>query len=678
MSFALSVSKRDAAWPAAALAAFVFCPAGLPKFFFLGVGIWLASRACGAAARAFGAAALAAALFASAFLLTPVCASQALRPVGLAGSASWFVQLALLGFGCAWLRCALAPPPPLLRHIGALRWRFALLWPLLLVGVYFMPWTADIAYGGDEHYHLKALVVNRLLGLELLRHAGFTLAGLVWFGAGIWLAKRRAGEPASSFRKNFPLILWAMVGLTIAALAPWLYPAGTLAEEFNQNRMLRYPASQPWLGAWLWELTRGDWGTGVLFGYETLRFMPVLAVLLLGVVLAQEPRWRKAPPALPLLGVLVVATVPTLLYHGTLLYLELALLPPLVLLLRNGRRWLLAEPATIAGGDAWWAALTLGFLKDTGIVAAGILWIARGATRGLFLWRRGELNWTVVRAEARVAFVVLGPGLLYLALRALHGSRPYQPHFGNLLDTGLWLQAGSSVGEQFGLLWLPAAAGAVLLAKRGGGARLLAAAVLFGGMWLFHLVEEARWVGPARFNLLLLPAVLTLAWTGLGALLHRRTLILAGLLGLLVGNALLSPVDATGQRAVWGGSGERWYGFTDCLIEMRKLRPGARFALANTPYPYGIGMTQQRIDWWADAANLPVLDPANALVTLRASLEQAGRGNFDFVIFRWDAAPEIEPGHRHAGFTRAFDIPARGGTLTVFKREERGAAVVNP
>jgi len=78
------------------------------------------------------------------------------------------------------------------------------------------------------------------------------------------------------------------------------------------------------------------------------------------------------------------------------------------------------------------------------------------------------------------------------------------------------------------------------------------------------------------------------------------------------------------------------------LIEMRKLRPDARFALANTP------------------------------------LELAGRGNFDFVIFRWDAAPEIEPGHRHVGYIRAFDIPARGGTLTVFKREERGAAVVNP
>lgn len=678
MSLAPIARHRDAAWLAAAFAGFVFWPDGVPKFLFLGAGLWLAGRALGTAAWALGAAGFAAALYATTFLLTPVCASQALRPAGGTGGAAWTVQLALLGFGCGWLRCAAAPPPPLLARVGALRWRFALLWPLLLTGVYFLPWTADIAYGGDEHYHLKALVVNRLLGLDLLRHGGFALAGLAWLGAGVWLTRQLSGETTLSSGGNLSLCLWAAAGLGLAACAPWLYPAGALADEFNQDRMLRYPASQPWLGAWLWELTRGDWGAGVLFSYETLRFMPVLAVLLLGVVLAQEPRWRKAPPALPLLGALVVATVPTLLYHGTLLYLELALLPPLVLLLRAGRRWLLAAPASLAGGDAWWAALTLGFLKETGVVAVGILWLARAATRGLFLRRRGKLNVAAVFAEARVAFVVLGPGLLYLALRALHGSRPYQPHFGNLLDAALWLRAGGAVLEQFGALWLPALAGAVLLARRGGGARLLAAGALFGGMWLFHLVEEPRWVGLARFNLLLLPAVLALAWTGLGALLPRRTLALAALLGLLAGNAALSPVDRTGQRAVWGGSGERWYAFTDCLVEMRKRQPDARFALANTAHIYGIGMTQQRINWPADAVNLPVADPADALVTLRAALEMAGRGNIDFVIFRWDAAPEVAPDHRHAGYARAFDVPSRGGTLTVFAREGQGAAAANP
>lgn len=670
--------RRDGAWLLAAFAAFVLCPWGVPKFLFLGAGLWLAGRALGGAVWTLGATAFAVALYAATFLLTPVCASRALRPAGGADGAAWGVQLALVAFGWVWIRGAVASPPPLLGRIGALRWRFALLWPILLAGVYFLPWTADLAYGGDEHYHFKSLVVNRLLSLELVRHTGFAVAGLGWLAVGIWLAVQQAGRPVASAGDHARWGLWAGAGLAVAAAAPWVYPPATLADDFQQDRMLRYPASQPWLGAWLWELSRGDWGAGILFAFETLRFVPVLAVLLLGLVLVQEPKWRNAPPALPLLGALAVATVPTLLYHGTLFYLELALLPPLLLLLRAGRRWLLAAPGRLAGTDVWWAALTLGFLKDTGVVAMGILWLTRAATRGLLLWRRGELGGAVVRAEARVAFVVLGPGLLYLALRALHGSRPYQPHFGNLLDAGLWLRAVSAVVEQFGVLWLPALVGAVLLARRRGGARLLAVSAVFAAIWLFHLVEDPRWVGLARFNLLLLPAVLALAWTGLSPLLAHRLPAMAVLLGLLAGNAALSPVDAAGQRAVWGGSGERWYAYTDCLIELRRRKPDARFALANTAHTYGIGMTQQRIDWWVDAANLPVADPANALVTLRASLEQAGRGNFDFVIFRWEAAPGVAPDFRHAGFERFFDVPARGGTLTVFARAGQGGPPERP
>lgn len=653
-------------WLAGAVAAFVLFPIGVPKFLFLGAGLWLACRVLGTAAWAMGCAWFAAALFASTFLLTPVCASQALRAAGETAGASLPVQLALLAFGAVWVWLAVAPPPPVLARAGALRWRFALLWPVLLVGANFLPWEADIAYGGDEHYHLKALVVSRLLTGELLRQGGFALAGLVWLGAGVWLAVR------GSSLESRPRIAWALAGLALAACAPWLYVPEMLADAFNQDRMLRYPGSQPWFSAWLWELTRGNWGAGVLFGFDTLRFTPMLAVLLLGLVLAQEPRWRQAPPVLPLLAVLAVATAPTLLYHGTLLYLELALLPPLVLMLRAGRRWLLAAPASLAGSNAWWAALTLGFLKDTGVIAVGILWLTRAAVRGLFLTRRGELNFAALKAEARVAFVTLGPGLLYLALRALHGSRPYQPHLENLLSGGLWLQATRAVLDQFGCLWLPALAGAWLFARRRAWAQLLAASTLFGGIWLFHLVEEPRWVGLARFNLLLLPAVVVLAWEGLGTLLVRRTAALVALLLLLAGNAWLSPVDRTGQRAVWGGSGERWYDYTECLVELRKLKPDARLALANVAHSYGIGMTLQRLDWWADVANLPVAHPTDALANLRAALALAAKGEFDFVVFRWEEMPLVAQDFQQAGFVRLRDYPSRGGTLTVFARGAGG------
>lgn len=667
--------RRELWWLVLAIGGYVFWPGSIPKFFLLGTGLWLACRASQAGTRAIACAAFAAALFATTFLLTPVCASQALRAQGSTNAASPLVQLALLVFGGLWVRAAAVGAPPVLAGVASLRGRVVCLWTALLIGVCFLPWMADIAYGGDEHYHLKALVVSHILGRDLLGHTWFSLLGIAWLGAGVWLATRRAGNlqspsgaPELNQRRLQATCTWACAGLVLAACAPWLYSAAMLSDAFNQDRMLRYPGSQPWLSAWLWEFTRDNLGSGVLFGFEVLRFSSVLAVFVLGLVLVQEMRWRKAAPILPLLGALVAATIPTLHYHSTLLYLELALIPLLVLLLRDARRWLLASPSSLAGSNAWWAALSLGFLKDTGIIAVAILWIARSVVRGTFLTRRCEWSFATVMAEARVCFATLGPGVLYLLLRATHGSRPYQPHFENFLSAEIWLQATRGVAEQFGFLWLPALAGAYLLARRRAWLQLLAAGALFGGMWVFHLVEEPRWVGLARFNLLLLPAVLALAWEGFGALLQRRAIAMSALLLVLVGNALLSPVDRLGQRAVWGGSGERWYDYSDCLQELRKLKPDARLAIANVSYSYGIGMTLQRLDWWTDVSNLPVAAPNDASATLRAALELAAKGTFDFVIFRWDGTPAIAPDHQHAGYVRLRDYSSPGGTLTVFGR----------
>ena len=81
-------------------------------------------------------------------------------------------------------------------------------------------------------------------------------------------------------------------------------------------------------------------------------------------------------------------------------------------------------------------------------------------------------------------------------------------------------------------------------------------------------------------------------------------------------------------------------------------------------------MTLQRLDWWADVMNLPVANPNDAMVTLRAALEMAGRGDFDFVIFRWDGRPEVAPDFHHGNYRRLSDYSSRGGTLTVFVRTQ--------
>ena len=193
-------------------------------------------------------------------------------------------------------------------------------------------------------------------------------------------------------------------------------------------------------------------------------------------------------------------------------------------------------------------------------------------------------------------------------------------------------------------------------------------------LWAAPTKSIGTMPNPRRLLLLclLLPAVLVLAWEGLGALLQRRAATMVALLLLLAGNAWLSPVDHTGHRAVWGGSGERWYGYTDCLADLRKLKHNARLAIANVAHSYGIGMTLQRLDWWVHVSNLPVANPNDALATLQAALTLAAKGEFDFVIFRWETDPPIALDHQHAGYVRMRDYPSQGGTLTVFARRASG------
>jgi hypothetical protein len=69
-----STRRRDSWWFVAAVAAYVFWPGSIPRFFFLGAALWLACRVLTPRALAVGSAGFAAALYATTFLLTPVCA----------------------------------------------------------------------------------------------------------------------------------------------------------------------------------------------------------------------------------------------------------------------------------------------------------------------------------------------------------------------------------------------------------------------------------------------------------------------------------------------------------------------------------------------------------------------------------------------------------------------------
>ena len=627
--------------------------------------------------------------YAFAFLLTPVSLAPFLRPAGLsAGAATLGWQVGLLVVGLGWVYLALRWTGPAGSARVALEGKFVALWAALLVAVHIQAWSVDVTYGGDEHYHMASADVDGVLCHILVSRSGLTWLAIGWGLVGLMLGWRsrtaRAGKSGGGPKTNRRClhrqqeprrpgwgVLWLLAGLLIAGAAPLLtYPSATAQIGLLTERSVRYPAASPWFSALLALPCYESWGGRQPFSFMLLRFVPLLALFIQGLQCGGDQRWRGHSSAVKALAVLGVLSVPTLLYHGTLLYLELPMLPLFWLILRDSRRWFLASPRALARRPAWWGAVLLQFTKDTAIVAIAFLWLARLVWRVWRGWRRRSWSGLAWAGEASLAGVILGPGVLYMALRTLQGTRPYLFQAENLVQIGIWWKALGGLATQFGALWCLAGLGAVCLWRGRQRAAVVLAGLLLVSISAFHFLERHEWVGLARYNLLVLPAVLFLGWEGL-TWLAQRLGAWTGLvcLGLLAANLLGSPLDRHGQRADWGYSGERWYAYSACLADIRREMPEATVALGNMKFPYGIGLITARLGWESvRILQLPPAEGASDLASLAATLEQASARGADYLVYLYEKLPSLGDHARLGHYRKARDYPSRVGGLLLFRR----------
>jgi len=619
---------------------------------------------------------LAVSAYAGAFVLNPVACVAALHPGSLAPRTAallWQAGLVLLGCGWVWLALSgTAAPRADARWPGT---AFVLLWAFALVSVQASALPVDVSYGGDEHYHMDtASAFATLIYFLAIRAPSAVLIGLWLLASAAWFL---AKNPTAPSRRRW-LVGWACAGLVVLGAAAWLaYPIEQLVHPGFAERALRYPATQPWWSALLGVLSYEYWGRGDHLSFGVLRLLPVLGLWWVGLWLASDGRWRSAPLAARLLAVLALTTLPTLLYHGTMLYLELPLVALLLVVLRDARYWLWAPVPRLQGRLTWWAGLGVGLMKETGWVALGCLWLARVLTQGWSFWRRrgrrrpGE-GLAAVGRELALGLAMLGPGALYLLLRGQLGFRPYALHLGNVLLPGLWEQAGRALIAQFGWLWVLAIAGLVCLFQARRYGVLVATGTVFLGIGALHFLEDPKWVGLGRFNLLLLPVVWVWAWELLTRLRRRRPrLSLALVIGLLLGNWAGRPIDLLGRRADWGGSGERWYDWSACLAEIRDRQPTASVLVGNTSPPYALNLVADRLGWRPAHSLMigspPGVPPAEAVA---ATLRYAAGQGIDFVIYRSEQELELLGNFAEAGFGLIAQYPARIGALWLFGRIE--------
>lgn len=507
-----------------------------------------------------------------------------------------------------------------------------LFWSFLLLVLYGASWKQDLAYLGDEVFHIISVQTYWVLLLELFQNSGVRVFLALWLILGILLFR------LTSFSKSQRLFCFS--GLSFLFL--FLIPLFGYSEElfqmlpFLKDRVARYPATQPFFSAFLGSICAENWNRWI-FSNEISRLLPFLALFFLGISLVSDSFFKKQPLLFSVLFLLFVATTPTLLYHGTILYLELPMVLLMTFLIQHRKLFLWHAPKRIYRTPASYLVFFLGFTKETVFPFLVLFFLLRVYCRLQRQRRQRYSLFYFLKAEISFAFAVFLPFMLYLSIRMYFQMRPYTGEWSNWFDVSLWSQSIYHLAYQFGGLWIFVFFQILFLFTQQKRFDLGFFLFLFLGTQFFLLGDSAQHVGLARFNLTLLPLALSFGQEGFRSLFQKTRKGALFFLMIAFGfNSWLAPIHVwTGDRQPWGKSDEQWYPYQKCFEEILKQQPKASILLGNMPMPYGTTVVTQQLQWIPTRlVQQPPLVTNDPQKNLESTLLLAQHYKFDVVLYR--------------------------------------------
>lgn len=453
--------------------------------------------------------------------------------------------------------------------------------PVSLVLVTAINWPAlgaDLSWKGDEDHHFKTVAMLA----RLLTTCGILVAAVL-LGV-LALAVRDYRRPCASTPRGLRvcmglLLLWAAA---VVATLFWAKPA------LDMWVLPRYPLIVSWMASVPVFLTRRvtDWAPEASY-----RIVPLLS----GVLLA----WccvRRAG-TLGVVGklfyILALATVPSVLYYSSILYLEMPAIVLMTCVCLDAENLLAAPAGELRKSFCWLPLILIGFVKETAITFLLSFLLCR-----VIIQLRGALArhkfMPVLFQEIRVAACVLLPFVTYCFYRTqcYDSSRPYSPAPAALLDLASYGVLLRAFWEQFGpfSLLLPVALAILWRQKRTHTmAFLIVAIVAFAA---FHVMDLPLVLGLNRFVLMFLPMVLAAAHLVLTQAARWNAKFAVAALAAVVGlNLLLSPMHLDGSRKTgWGEYVLDWseqsYPYRQAIRYVQEKYPRDRTLLTGMPYQY--------------------------------------------------------------------------------------------
>jgi len=584
-------------------------------------------------------------LFLSTFIMTPF--SHALADIlKLGNSGSYYIFGTILVFAIIWiLRIVklndLIENGSNTQSIPNLLETFNQNYPFLIVSLLVVllirpTLDLDFSYGGDEHYHAMSIVISQHLLITLFESP---IPFLCIISAVLLICITYKYKKI----KDNPTVSTVLITISIISFGvSWFITHTNIKfDNLSLERALRYPCSEPWISAILGFLDFSylrDYkvnGAGAINDFGTMRLLPSLSYLLAGF-LTYRSLLHTIGSYVSAVITLIFLTTPILLYESTLLYLEMPLVAALLIVLLDSEKILSAPPNELKNRISFYALVSLQFLKESGIVIVITLIILRLLFR-LKINKSNESNQKLLKGEFTIRLISVLGGLLYLVARAFTPYRPYNFHPNNLLNFDLWGKGLFQLLQQYHILVIPLILSVFIYIYKKT-KYVVTSLVVFSVLWFFFFLEDPKWVGLARFNLLFAPSIIV---SGLYILAHlyyktKKIYLYVFIFISLVLNVINIPFEMTGYRKDWGGSGERWYNWSQCLSDIKKENEQAKIIVANMQYKYGFGLVFAKLNWAPALREMKPVVLENEVEDFKATLSMFEGSDADYFIYRYE------------------------------------------
>jgi len=528
-------------------------------------------------------------LFSLAFIITPYWT------VGETPTSRLVLLMVTIVTGLVW---CVAAGAGLRAHFEPIEWVIFAMLLAAMAALNFQQLTGVIPWRGDEDFHIaKTLFVAQ----KFVLIGKWILLGLIAYTVFLFLAWKKP---------RWAEIAGALITLGVVV---FFIEANPFARQFPVF-LLRYPFVSYWFAAIAPAVaqTAGDPYHEVLYRLLPLVFAGALAW-------TYQRHLPSSNSGEKLLWGLSVATIPLVFYYTSISYLEMPAVFLMLVVCFRIKDLLYLDAAQLKSSPVWYCLILIGFIKETTLPFLLCFVACRWAVQYLKQKPRSPLyqpqEGSVVERQAvpfaarflgelGVAFAVLMPLFLYLGFRnTLWGGRGYGMQLSNLIQPKAYIAFAKSFIEQFGVFMLFFIGGCILLVKRKEYATVAFFLLAFVGIPLFHITDNWIFAGYSRFNLFVLPLVLTgsavfFCWV------YERKKAASLVMGCLaiVASLAITPIRLDGSKQPYWDSynintSEHYYPYREAITWLKDTHPNEKVLIVGWTTSYYIDFYAGKYDW---------------------------------------------------------------------------------